>query len=260
MEIFRIDKFLADSGFGTRSQVKQLLKKGVVTVNGEVIKKPETKIFPETDQIICQGQLLSYSKFVYYMLHKPAGVISATEDSRMETVLSILKDVPTKGLFPVGRLDKDTEGLLLITNDGALTHHLLSPKHHVDKTYYVLTDGLVTEDDLRTLERGVDIGEGITTLPAVAALISTDPRSLRVPEFAKAFLEGDEARSLVHLTIHEGKFHQVKRMFEAIGKPVLYLKRLSMGSLRLDESLAPGEFRPLTDEELEGLQPESSLS
>lgn len=254
MESFRIDKFLADSGFGTRSQVKQLLKKGVVSVNGEIIKKPETKVTPETDTIICQGKTLSYSKFVYYMLHKPAGCITATEDSRQETVLSLLKGVPVKGLFPVGRLDKDTEGLLLITNDGALTHHLLSPKHHVDKTYLVLADGLVTDEDLAVLEKGVDIGEGILTLPADARLLKTHPEKSDLPAAAHIHLEGDAPRSLALLTIHEGKFHQVKRMFEAVGKPVLYLKRLSMGSLVLDEALAPGSFRPLTEEEIEALK------
>lgn len=255
MESFRIDKFLADSGFGTRSQVKQLLKKGVVSVNGEIIKKPETKVTPETDTIICQGKTLSYSKFVYYMLHKPAGCITATEDSRQETVLSLLKGVPVKGLFPVGRLDKDTEGLLLITNDGALTHHLLSPKHHVDKTYLVLADGLVTDEDLAVLEKGVDIGEGILTLPADASLLNAHPEKSDLPAAAHIHLEGDAPRSLALLTIHEGKFHQVKRMFEAVGKPVLYLKRLSMGSLVLDEILAPGDFRPLTEEEIEALRP-----
>ncbi len=250
MESFRIDKFLADSGFGTRSQVKQLLKKGVVSVNGEIIKKPETKVTPETDTIICQGKTLSYSKFVYYMLHKPAGCITATEDSRQETVLSLLKGVPVKGLFPVGRLDKDTEGLLLITNDGALTHHLLSPKHHVDKTYLVLADGLVTDEDLAVLEKGVDISEGILTLPADARLLKTHPEKSDLPAAAHIHLDGDAPRSLARLTIHAGKFHQVKRMCQYCGYKVKELNRTKIGKLSLDSNLEVGQVRELSEKEI----------
>ena len=232
----RLDKFLADAGVGTRSQVKGFLKKGLVTVNGEPARKPEQKISPETDLIVFQGTVLSYTEFYYYMLNKPSGYVSATDDNTAPTVLSLLKGAPGKDLFPVGRLDKDTEGLLLITNDGALAHRLLSPRHHVDKTYFVRADGAVTEDDCSRLEAGVDIGEDRLTLPARAALLSSGPVSE------------------VELTIHEGKFHQVKRMFQAIGKPVLYLRRLSMGSLTLDETLPPGQYRPLREEEIAALR------
>ena len=232
----RLDKFLADAGAGTRSQVKGFLKKGLVTVNGEPARKPEQKISPETDLIVFQGTVLSYTEFYYYMLNKPSGYVSATDDNTAPTVLSLLKGAPGKDLFPVGRLDKDTEGLLLITNDGALAHRLLSPRHHVDKTYFVRADGAVTEDDCSRLEAGVDIGEDRLTLPARAVLLSSGPVSE------------------VELTIHEGKFHQVKRMFQAVGKPVLYLKRLSMGSLTLDETLPPGQYRPLREEEIAALR------
>lgn len=232
----RLDKFLADAGVGTRSQVKGFLKKGLVTVNGEPARKPEQKISPETDLIVFQGTVLSYTEFYYYMLNKPSGYVSATDDNTAPTVLSLLKGAPGKDLFPVGRLDKDTEGLLLITNDGALAHRLLSPRHHVDKTYFVRADGAVTEDDCSRLEAGVDIGEDRLTLPARAALLSSGPVSE------------------VELTIHEGKFHQVKRMFQAVGKPVLYLRRLSMGSLTLDETLPPGQYRPLREEEIAALR------
>ena len=232
----RLDKFLADAGAGTRSQVKGFLKKGLVTVNGEPARKPEQKISPETDLIVFQGTVLSYTEFYYYMLNKPSGYVSATDDNTAPTVLSLLKGAPGKDLFPVGRLDKDTEGLLLITNDGALAHRLLSPRHHVDKTYFVRADGAVTEDDCSRLEAGVDIGEDRLTLPAKAVLLSSGPVSE------------------VELTIHEGKFHQVKRMFQAVGKPVLYLRRLSMGSLTLDETLPPGQYRPLREEEITALR------
>lgn len=232
----RLDKFLADAGAGTRSQVKGFLKKSLVTVNGEPARKPEQKISPETDLIVFQGTVLSYTEFYYYMLNKPSGYVSATDDNTAPTVLSLLKGAPGKDLFPVGRLDKDTEGLLLITNDGALAHRLLSPRHHVDKTYFVRADGTVTEDDCSRLEAGVDIGEDRPTLPARAALLSSGPVSE------------------VELTIHEGKFHQVKRMFQAVGKPVLYLRRLSMGSLTLDETLPPGQYRPLREEEIAALR------
>lgn len=237
MKSIRLDKFLADAGLGTRSEVKVLLKKRAVTVNGMVCTKPEQKICPDIDQVLFQGQPVSESGFSYYMLNKPAGVISATEDRRDRTVLDILAEgqVSAKDLFPVGRLDKDTEGLLLLTDDGPLAHELLSPKKHVDKTYFVRVDGEITEADEEAFRRGVEIGEGAPTRPAVLKILHAGPVS--------------EAE----LTIQEGKFHQVKRMFHAVGKEVLYLKRLSMGPLVLDPALAPGEFRPLTAEELTSL-------
>ena len=273
MKPIRLDKFLADSGLGTRSQVKSLLKKKLVTVNGAPAGKPEQKIDPETDTVVCRGKPLTYTEFFYYMLNKPAGYVSATDDNTAPTVLSLLKGAPGKDLFPVGRLDKDTEGLLLLTNDGPLAHRLLSPRRHVDKTYFVRAEGAVTKADLLRLEEGIDIGEEKPTLPAKARLLrvlSSDggnPKDSPAPS-EPVLPSGDGPRngtaarsgkmpsaefSEVLLTIHEGKFHQVKRMFAAIGKPVLYLKRLSIGGVSLDESLKPGQFRALTKEELERL-------
>ena len=234
--MMRLDKYLCETGFGTRSQVKDLLKKGQVMVNGEVVKKPELKINETTDQILCQGKKASYQKNIYLMLHKPAGVVSATEDNREKTMLDLVRPEDRKnGLFPVGRLDKDTEGLLLLTDDGELAHRLLSPKKHVDKTYYARIDGQVTEEHVKQFREGLDIGDEKKTLPAVLTILLSGPVSE------------------IEVTIHEGRFHQIKRMFEAVGCKVTYLKRLSMGSLVLDETLPPEEYRPLTEAELEGL-------
>ena len=234
--MMRLDKYLCETGFGTRSQVKDLLKKGQVMVNGEVVKKPELKINETTDQILCQGEKASYQKNIYLMLHKPAGVVSATEDNREKTVLDLVRPEDRKnGLFPVGRLDKDTEGLLLLTDDGELAHRLLSPKKHVDKTYYAKIDGQVTEEHVKQFREGLDIGDEKKTLPAVLTILLSGPVSE------------------IEVTIHEGRFHQIKRMFEAVGCKVTYLKRLSMGSLVLDETLPPEEYRPLTEAELEDL-------
>ncbi len=234
--MMRLDKYLCETGFGTRSQVKDLLKKGQVMVNGEVVKKPELKINETTDQILCQGKKVSYQKNIYLMLHKPAGVVSATEDNREKTVLDLVRPEDRKnGLFPVGRLDKDTEGLLLLTDDGELAHRLLSPKKHVDKTYYAKIDGQVTEEHVKQFREGLDIGDEKKTLPAVLTILLSGPVSE------------------IEVTIHEGRFHQIKRMFEAVGCKVTYLKRLSMGSLVLDETLPLGEYRSLTEAELEGL-------
>ena len=234
--MMRLDKYLCETGFGTRSHVKDLLKKGQVMVNGEVVKKPELKINETTDQILCQGKKASYQKNIYLMLHKPAGVVSATEDNREKTVLDLVRPEDRKnGLFPVGRLDKDTEGLLLLTDDGELAHRLLSPKKHVDKTYYAKIDGQVTEEHVKQFREGLDIGDEKKTLPAVLTILLSGPVSE------------------IEVTIHEGRFHQIKRMFEAVGCKVTYLKRLSMGSLVLDETLPSEEYRPLTEAELEGL-------
>lgn len=234
--MMRLDRFLCETGFGTRSQVKALLKKGLVTVNGETARKPEQKIDENADQVICNGQRAVYVALVYMMLHKPAGVVSATEDRREKTVVDLLAQEERKDLFPVGRLDKDTEGLLLLTNDGELAHRLLAPKKHVDKTYYARIDGEVTEAHAAKFLEGLDIGEKKPTLPAKLEILASG------------------AQSEVRVTIHEGKFHQVKRMFEAVGCRVVYLKRLSMGTLVLDENLKPGEYRHLTEEETEKLK------
>ena len=238
----RLDKFLADAGLGTRSQVKTIIRKGTITVNGVPAKKPEQSVNPETDQICDGSRELTAVKTVYYMLNKPAGYVSSTEEHDGPSVLSLLKDeegqsVPGKGLFPAGRLDKDTEGLLLITNDGALAHDLLSPRKHVEKTYFARVKGPMTEAVAEAFARGLDIGEKRPTLPAKLIIVES----------------GAEV-SQVTVTIREGKFHQIKRMFEKVGSEVLYLKRISFGSLTLDETLAPGTFRPLTEEEIRQLQ------
>ena len=238
----RLDKFLADAGLGTRSQVKTIIRKGTITVNGVPAKKPEQSVNPETDQICDGSRELTAVKTVYYMLNKPAGYVSSTEEHDGPSVLSLLKDeagqsVPGKGLFPAGRLDKDTEGLLLIINDGALAHDLLSPRKHVEKTYFARVKGPMTEAVAEAFDRGLDIGEKRPTLPAKLIIVES----------------GAEV-SQVTVTIREGKFHQIKRMFEKVGSEVLYLKRISFGSLTLDETLAPGTFRPLTEEEIRQLQ------
>lgn len=239
MAQIRLDKFLANAGCGTRTEVKQLLKKGLVTVNGAPAVKPEQKLDPQKDQVCCRGEKIGLEGFVYYMLNKPAGYLSATEDSRQPVVLELIQEKNRSGLFPVGRLDIDTEGLLLLTNDGALAHRLLSPGKHVDKTYYARILGTVTEDDCRLFAEGLDIGEKKKTMPARLEILPG---------------AGDEdGISQVNVTIQEGKFHQIKRMFEAVGKRVIYLKRLSMGGLRLDPELLPGMYRRLTEEEVERL-------
>lgn len=229
----RLDKYLADMGLGTRSEVKQAIRKGRVQVNGQTVREPEYKTDTETDQVWFDGQPAAYREYEYYMLNKPAGVISASEDPRERCVVDLIESRKRKDLFPVGRLDKDTEGLLLITNDGGLAHRLLSPKKHVDKVYYARVQGRVTQEDAELFRRGVDIGEKKQTLPA-------ELRILNAGEISE-----------IELTIREGKFHQVKRMFHAAGKEVLYLKRLQMGPLRLDESLKPGEYRTLNTQELD---------
>ena len=230
----RLDKYLTTMGIGSRSQVKEYIKKGKVKINGEILKKPEYHVNEENDIIEFQGINLEYSKFYYYMLHKPAGYLSAVKDNHCKTVLDLLDVTPKDGLFPVGRLDKDTEGLLLITNDGALSHELLSPRKHVEKKYYVELDGALTEADVEQFQQGLDIGEKKLTKPAKLELLD---------DCQKAYI-----------TITEGKYHQVKRMFRSIGLTVTYLKRISMGSLILDESLEKGAYRPLTEAEIEDLR------
>ena len=215
MSKLRLDKYLADMGVGTRQEVKALIRKGRVAVDGMTAKAPELKVDPDEAQVTVDGNSISYVKMEYWMLHKPAGVVSATEDRRDRTVLDLLSDAARKDLFPVGRLDKDTEGLLLITNDGALSHRLLSPKSHVSKVY---------EADK-------------PTLPAELTILETTEKEPGIFE------------SRIRITICEGRFHQIKRMFEKVGKTVVYLKRLSMGSLELDPALPKGSARLLTQEE-----------
>ena len=233
--MIRLDKYLADMGIGTRTEVKKVVRQGKVSVDGMIVKNPDVKIDENKQSVVCNGQTVEYKSYEYYMLNKPAGVVSATSDSKEKTVVDLIDEKKRKDLFPVGRLDKDTEGLLLITNDGELAHKLLSPKKHVDKLYYAKVEGVVTEEDIDTFAKGLDIGDGEYTKPAKLTILISD------------------AISEIELTIQEGKFHQVKRMFEAVGKKVIYLKRLSMGTLKLDTNLALGEYRPLTKEEFEKL-------
>lgn len=250
----RLDKYLAELGVGTRSEVKKLIKAKQITVNGAVATKPEMKIDELTDEVSLRGEKLEYAAFEYYLFHKPAGCVSATEDNVHRTVMDYLTDTVRNDLFPVGRLDIDTEGLLLITNDGALAHDLLSPTKHVAKTYYAKVLGKVTDEDVNLFEEGVDIGEDKLTKPAELKIIDNTAGALYEPILAERELASDEIVSEIELTITEGKFHQVKRMFQAVGKEVIYLKRLSMGSLTLPKELKEGEYRPLTNEELETLR------
>jgi 16S rRNA pseudouridine516 synthase len=235
----RLDKFLVDCGVGSRSQVKTFLKKKQVTVNGQVETSPKAQIDEKQDQIAFQGQVLTHETFVYYLLNKPQGVISATEDARHKTVLDLLDDTARhKQVFPVGRLDIDTHGLLLLTNNGDLAHAMLSPKKHVDKIYQAKVDGIMDQEDILAFEKGIELKDH-TCQPAKLEIVSVDR---------------DAGTSLVQITIAEGKFHQVKRMVKAVGSEVLYLKRLSMGSLKLDEELKLGEYRRLTKAELQELK------
>ncbi|MBQ8330443.1 MAG: rRNA pseudouridine synthase [Lachnospiraceae bacterium] len=224
----RLDKYLSEMGAGTRSELKKAVRAGRVTVNGVKARDASMHV-EEGDEIFMDGERVAYEQFVYYLMNKPAGVISATEDTRDRTVLDLLEGQQRKGLFPVGRLDRDTEGLLLITNNGELAHRLLSPKNHVDKVYFARLDAPVGETERRLFAEGLRVDETFTAMPAGLEIL--DP--------------GNE----VKVTIREGKFHQIKRMFEAVGREVLYLKRLSMGPLALDGSLPPGAYRRLTEEE-----------
>lgn len=314
----RLDKFLADMGVGSRSDLKKAIRKSLVTVNGAVEKDPGAQVSAE-DHICFDGAEIRYAEQQYYMLHKPAGVLSASEDRRQTTVVDLINlndELVRKDLFPVGRLDKDTEGLLIITNDGPLAHQLLVPKHHIDKSYYAIVTGTITEDDQRAFTRGIRYDEKLTALPATLRVLSTGKtvaalrRELGFPESVSAFVPSDEdnaadgqpaltrsdashmlaemritdptARLLrtrlagsafigaeepaditddtlvseVEITIQEGKFHQIKKMVKALpgGKEILYLRRISMGALRLDPALAPGEFRKLRQEEIKILK------
>lgn len=235
----RLDKYLADIGIGTRTEVKSYLKKGRVTLDGIPVKRGELKVLKNADNICFDGKKVTYRLYQYYMLNKPAGVVSATKDNLHETVIDLIETKEHREhreLFPIGRLDKDTEGLLVITNDGELTHRLLSPRNHVGKKYYAKVLGQVTLDDVKTFSMGIQLEQDFITLPAELEILSSDEISE------------------IEVIIYEGKFHQVKRMFDFIGKKVIYLKRLSMGKLELDTSLSVGEYRELTDNEVELLK------
>jgi 16S rRNA pseudouridine516 synthase len=234
----RLDKYLADMQTGTRSQVKEYIRKGRVAINGAATKSADIKIDTETDTVTFDGQPVGYVEYEYYMLNKPAGVITATNDKSATTVTDLISS-KRKDLFPVGRLDKDTEGLLLITNDGALAHRLLAPKSHVDKTYYALVKGKIAPETVTLFENGFRVDNELTALPS----------HLEVLSFNESKNESE-----ILITIHEGKFHQVKRMFEAVNSQVHYLKRIKFATLTLDETLPIGAYRPLNNEEINNLK------
>ncbi len=234
----RLDKVLAATGRWSRREVKELVRRGRVTVDGRLAAAPEDKVDPAASRICVDGEPVSWEAFVYIMMHKPAGLLSATEDARQKTVLDLLPaELRRRGLAPVGRLDKDTEGLLLLTDDGMLTHRLLSPKYHVDKVYFAQVKGELTASDVEAFADGITLGDGLVCRPAKLEILTGDT---------------------CLVTLQEGKFHQVKRMLASRGKPVVYLKRLSMGSLRLDERLEKGQYRRLTEDELRVLRDETA--
>ncbi|QCT75218.1 pseudouridine synthase [Macrococcoides canis] len=228
----RLDKFLGNHGFGTRKEVKLLVKRGAVKVNDVLVNKADIKLVPDKDTVTVYDEAVTYEPFVYIMLNKPAGYISSTKDYKDETVLELIDGFDHYDLHPVGRLDKDTEGLLILTNDGQFSHDVLSPKKHVDKTYYARVEGYVTDETVALFKAGVTLDDGYEAMPADLQIVSA----------------GDISE--IELIIQEGKFHQVKRMFKAVGMTVIYLKRIQMGGLPLDESLKPGAYRKLTLEEI----------
>lgn len=229
----RVDKVLSNLGYGSRAELKKFCKQGLVFVNGKAVSNPGLQVDTDIDEIVFNGEKINYREFIYLMMNKPDGYISATFDKHDSIVLDLIDDeYLVFEPFPVGRLDKDTEGLLVLTNDGQLAHRVLSPKKHVPKTYYAKIDGKVTEEDIEAFKQGVVLDDGYETMPSELVILKSDDISE------------------IELTIHEGKFHQVKRMFESVGKTVVYLKRLSMGALKLDETLELGEYRELTDEEV----------
>lgn len=229
----RVDKLLSNVGVASRAELKKYCKQGLISVNGKVINNPGVQVDSENDDVRFNGEKIVYREFVYIMLNKPDGYISATYNKYDPIVLDLIdQSYLVFEPFPVGRLDKDTEGLLVLTNDGQLAHRVLSPKKHVPKTYYAKIQGKVTEEDILAFEKGVILDDGYETMPSQLKILKSDDMSE------------------IELTIHEGKFHQVKRMFESVGKKVVYLKRLSMGKLKLDESLKLGEYRELTEEEV----------
>ncbi|GAB6116548.1 pseudouridine synthase [Thermoanaerobacter brockii subsp. lactiethylicus] len=237
MAKMRIDKLLSNIGIGTRKEVKKFIKEGLVLVNGNTVKDAGLIINTETDEILFDGKKIYYKEFIYIMMNKPKGVISATYDPIEKTVIDLLpQELKARNPFPVGRLDKDTEGLLLITNDGDLAHKLLSPKKNVIKKYYAKILGFVNESDIKAFNEGIVLEDGYKTLPANLEILSSSDVSK------------------VYVYIREGKYHQIKRMFESVGKKVIYLKRLAMGNLTLDENLKPGEWRELSEEELSFLK------
>jgi len=233
VSLLRLDKFLCDLSLGTRSEIKTAIKKGMVIHNGVVCKDPSQKFDTDNSVINYKGVDYSYVSYEYFMLNKPAGVLSAANDKSAKTVVDIIVDAKRRDLFPIGRLDKDTEGLLIISNDGALAHKLLTPKKHVPKTYYAKVNKVLNDEDVDAFANGMTVDRDIKLMPAKLEILKTD-----------------ENTSEVLITICEGKFHQVKKMVENRGGMVTYLKRLSMGELKLDENLNPGEYRALSEKEI----------
>ena len=230
----RLDKILANTGRWSRKEVRELVRAGRVTVNGVPVHSPEEKWDPAAEFAV-DGVSVSGERMVYLMLHKPAGLVSATEDPKQPTVLELLPDhLKRVGLFPAGRLDKDTEGLLLLTNDGVLAHRLLAPRRHVDKTYFVQVEGQLDETDVEAFSAGMTLGDGLVCMPAGLEVLGQPDTAI--------------------VTLREGKYHQIKRMLASRGKPVRYLKRLTMGPLKLDPALKRGEWRPLTEVEMAALR------
>lgn len=229
----RLDKFLSEMKKGTRREIKEAAKRGRIIVNGSVEKNTDRKINPKTDKVHFDNVEVQFVEYEYFMMNKPQGVISATKDAREQTVLDLIQDNVREDLFPVGRLDKDTEGLLLITNNGDLAHRLLSPSNHVKKIYYARIEGFVTDEDIKIFSAGITLADGTITKPASLKILVSAPISE------------------IELTIYEGRYHQVKRMFAACSKHVLYLKRICMGSLYLDSELKTGTYRRLTENELD---------
>ena len=252
--MIRLDKFLSDMGMGTRSEVKKLLKSGRVLVNGKRGAGPETKVDPEADQILVDGQQVQYEKYVWYMVHKDSGCLTALRDNLHRTVMELLPEEALKrnGLSPVGRLDLDTEGLLLITDDGETAHRLLSPGRHVPKTYFTVIAGeaALSQESVDAFEKGLDIGDDTPTAPAQLKVLPWQE------EYGELIAQGDDTGHLcaVLATVREGRYHQIKRMFHAVGQEVLYLKRIAFGPLQLDPDLEKGRSRKLTAEEISSLK------
>ena len=228
----RLDKFLANSGIGSRKEVKELIKQGLVFVNEERIKNSDKNIDEINDVIKIRDKCIEYRRYVYIMLNKPQNVISATEDNKHKTVIDLIKGYDTYNIFPVGRLDIDTEGLLLLTNDGKLSHNLLSPKKHIEKEYFVKLKENINDIDINKVENNIELEDGYICKKAKIKRLS---------------------KNELYISITEGKFHQVKRMFKAVGNEVIFLKRVRMANILLDKNLKSGEYRELTEDELKGL-------
>lgn len=250
MPKLRLDKFISNMTSLSRTEATERIYHNHITVNDRIKKDPALKIDPEKDVVCLDGEKIEYEEFVYYILNKPAGVVSATEDKKYKTVCDLIEC--SRDIAPVGRLDIDTEGLLLLTDDGKLTHQLLSPKKHVDKVYYVEVDGKITEDVIKGFETGIDYGEDKPSQPGKLEVLSDDMLIYAMHESKSEGMKvtSEHRVDAAYVTIHEGKFHQIKRMFEVFGLHVTYLKRISMGRLTLDESLKPGEYKKISREEI----------